>query len=227
VANRRSKRYRKDAEKIDRSKQYELGEAIELLKSLSKAGFDEAVEISMKLGIDTKQSDQVVRGSVGLPKGIGRDVKVIAFAEGEQAEAAKAAGADAVGGEDLVKRVEGGWTDFDVAVAHPSMMRLVGKLGRILGPQGKMPSPKSGTVVQDVGAAVKEFKAGKVEYRADAGGNVHCVVGRLSFDNADLKENIEAFIAHIKNVRPAAVKGTYVQNVVISSTMSPGIRIAV
>jgi len=224
---KRSKRYRAALEKVDRTKRYSIREAIALLKSLDHAKFDETVEVSIKLGIDPRQSDQVVRGAVSLPKGIGRDVRVIVFAEGEQAEAAKEAGADVVGGVDLAKKIQDGWMDFDVALATPSMMKVVGKLGRILGPQGKMPSPKSGTVVEDVGRAVREFKAGKIEFRADAGGNVHGIVGKLSFPDEDLEENIIAFVDHIKSIRPPSVKGTYVQNVVISSSMSPGIKIAV
>jgi len=181
----------------------------------------------VKLGIDPKQSDQVVRGAVALPKGIGKSVRVIAFATGQKAEDAKAAGADAVGGDDLVAKVTAGWTDFDVAVAAPDMMRSVGKLGRILGPVGKMPSPKSGTVSENIGQAVKEFKAGKIEFRTDTGGNVHALVGKMSFSTADLQANIEAFLSHILSVKPASAKGTYLQKAVVSATMSPGIKLVV
>lgn len=181
----------------------------------------------MKLGIDPKQSDQLIRGSVSLPKGIGRSLKVIVFAAGEKAVLAKNAGADEVGAEELVKKVEGGWADFDVAIATSDMMRFVGKLGRVLGPQGKMPSPKSGTVTDDIGTAVKEFKAGKIEYRTDAGGNVHSIVGKVSFSEKDLEDNINAFVKQIVNSRPASAKGIFIEKVSVSSTMSPGIMIEV
>ncbi|OOP55056.1 MAG: 50S ribosomal protein L1 [Candidatus Brocadia carolinensis] len=212
---------------VDSEKKYELKEAVKLLKSFKLAKFDESVEVAMKLGIDPKQSDQLVRGSVSLPKGIGRSLKVIVFATGEKATIAKKAGADEVGAEELVKKVEGGWTDFDVAIAASDMMRLVGKLGRVLGPQGKMPSPKSGTVTDDIETAVKEFKAGKLEYRTDAGGNVHSIVGKVSFADKDLEDNINAFVKHIVNSRPASAKGVFVEKVSVSSTMSPGIMLEV
>lgn len=224
---KRGKRYIESAKLVDPGKRYELKEAVTLLKSFKSAKFDESVEVSMKLGIDPKQSDQLIRGSISLPKGIGKSLKVIVFASGEKAEIAKKAGADEVGAEELVKKVEGGWTDFDVAIATSDVMRLVGKLGRVLGPQGKMPSPKSGTVTDDVETAVREFKAGKIEYRTDAGGNVHALVGRASFLPADLEENINTFIKHIINSRPASAKGMFVENVSISSTMSPGITLQV
>jgi large subunit ribosomal protein L1 len=222
-----SKRYQAAAKKVDPNKRYTVAEAVTILKSFDKAKFDESVEVVMKLGIDPKQSDQVVRGAVALPKGIGKQVRVIAFASGQKAEDAKAAGADAVGSDDLVQKVTGGWTDFDVAVAAPDMMRSVGKLGRILGPIGKMPSPKSGTVTENIGQAVKEFKAGKIEFRTDTGGNVHALVGKTSFAPADLQSNIEAFISHILSLKPASAKGTYLQKAVVSATMSPGIKLAV
>lgn len=224
---KRGKRYIESAKLVDPGKRYELKEAVTLLKSFKSAKFDESVEVSMKLGIDPKQSDQLIRGSISLPKGIGKSLKVIVFASGEKAEIAKKAGADEVGAEELVKKVEGGWTDFDVAIATSDVMRLVGKLGRVLGPQGKMPSPKSGTVTDDVETAVREFKAGKIEYRTDAGGNVHALVGRVSFLPADLEDNINTFIKHIINSRPASAKGIFVENVSISSTMSPGITLQV
>ena len=162
----------------------------------------------MKLGIDPKQSDQLIRGSISLPNGIGKSLKVIVFATGEKAALAKKAGADEVGAEDLVKKVESGWADFDVAISTSDMMRMVGKLGRVLGPQGKMPSPKSGTVTDDIETAVKEFKAGKIEYRTDAGGNVQALVGKLSFSDADLEDNINTFVKHIINSRPSSAKGS-------------------
>ncbi|MBM4047654.1 MAG: 50S ribosomal protein L1 [Planctomycetes bacterium] len=223
----RSKRYRESLKLVDRARKYELAEAVKLLKSFKPGKFDETIEIAMKLGVDPKQSDQVVRGSVSLPKGIGKSKRVIAFCVGDKADAAKKAGAIEAGGEDLVKKVEGGWMDFDVAIASPDVMRLVGKLGRILGPQGKMPSPKSGTVVDDVETAVREFSAGKVEYRTDAGGNVHAIVGKLSFSPEDLMANIKSFIEHIEASRAPSVKGIFVQKVSISASMSPGIKVAV
>lgn len=225
--SKRSKRYLESRKIVDSEKKYELKEAVKLLKSFKLAKFDESVEVAMKLGIDPKQSDQLVRGSVSLPKGIGRSLKVVVFAAGEKATVAKKAGADEVGAEELVKKVEGGWTDFDVAIAASDMMRLVGKLGRVLGPQGKMPSPKSGTVTDDIETAVKEFKAGKLEYRTDAGGNVHSIVGKVSFSDRDLEDNINAFVKHIVNSRPASAKGVFVEKVSVSSTMSPGIMIEV
>ncbi|UJS17397.1 MAG: 50S ribosomal protein L1 [Candidatus Jettenia sp.] len=224
---KRGKRYVESAKLVDSEKRYGLKEAVVLLKSFKSAKFDESVEVSMKLGIDPKQSDQLIRGSISLPKGIGKSLKVVVFASGEKAEIAKKAGADEVGAEELVKKVEGGWTDFDVAVATSDMMRLVGKLGRVLGPQGKMPSPKSGTVTDDVETAVREFKAGKIEYRTDAGGNVHALVGRVSFSPVDLEENINTFVKHITNSRPASAKGVFVENISISSTMSPGITLQI
>lgn len=223
----RSKRYDQSVKKIDSSKRYAVAEAISLLKSLPVGKFDETVELSMKLGVDPKQADQLVRGSASLPKGIGKEKRVIAFCQGAAAEAAKAAGAVEAGAEDLVNKVMGGWTDFDVAVASPDMMRHVGKLGRVLGPTGKMPSPKSGTVTDDVATAVREFRAGRIEYRTDSTGNLHAPVGKISFTEEDLLANLESLIGHIVAVRPAAVKGTFVLSAYISSTMSPSIRLAV
>ncbi|MDN3515782.1 MAG: 50S ribosomal protein L1 [Candidatus Brocadia sp.] len=225
--SKRSKRYVESRKNVDLEKKYELKEAVQLLKSFKPAKFVESVEVAMKLGIDPKQSDQLVRGSISLPKGIGKSLKVIVFAAGEKATIAKKAGADEVGAEELVKKVEGGWTDFDVAIAASDMMRLVGKLGRVLGPQGKMPSPKSGTVTDDIETAVKEFKAGKIEYRTDAGGNVHTIVGKVTFSDKDLEDNINTFVKHIINSRPASAKGVFVEKVSISSTMSPGIMLQV
>lgn len=224
---KRGKRYLESTKLVDSGKKYEMKEAVKLLKSFKPAKFDESVEISMKLGIDPKQSDQLVRGSVSLPKGIGKNLKVIVFAGGEKADIAKKSGADEVGAEELVKKVEGGWTDFDVAIATSDMMRLVGKLGRVLGPQGKMPSPKSGTVTDDVEKAVREFKAGKIEYRTDAGGNVHALIGRISFSSEDLEENINTFIKHINGSRPSSSKGIFLENISLSTTMSPGIKLQV
>ncbi len=202
-------------------------DAITLLKKFEGAKFDETVELSVKLGIDPKNTAHAVRGAFSLPHGIGKEMKVVVFADGEAAKAAKAAGAMEVGAEELAKKILDGWTDFDVAIAHPGMMRHVGKLGRVLGPQGKMPSPKSGTVTDNVGQAVKEFKAGKVEFRSDDGGNVHCVLGKKSFPVEHLVANVEAFVEHLKSFRHASVKGNYFVKATLSSTMSPGIQLAV
>lgn len=192
-----------------------------------RKGGDQTVEIVMHLGIDPKHADQMVRGTISLPKGLGKSRTVIAFCEGDIAEAAKEAGAFEVGGVELVKKIEGGWLDFDVAIAHPSMMGKVGRLGRILGPQGKMPSPKGGTVTTDVVAAVKEFSAGRIEFRNDSGGNIHLPVGKVSFPDGDLKENIEAVIATVLKMKPSATKGQYVKRVCISATQTPSVTVDV
>lgn len=222
----RSKRYIESNKTVEKSKEYELKEAVSVLKNFNKTKFDETVDIVMKLGVDPKHSDQIVRGSFSLPKGIGKEVRVVVFASGDKIELAQKAGAVEAGGDDLLKKVEGGWLDFDVAISTPDMMGKIGKLGRVLGPQGKMPSPKSGTVTNDVETAVKEFKEGKIEYRTDAGGNVHIPVGKTSFPEEDLAENIRSFIKHIVSNKPPAAKGTFVQKISISSTMSPGVRVA-
>ena len=223
---KKSKRYRRNSERVPEN-QLPLDEAVAHLKKFENAKFDETVEMAVKLGIDPKNTAQNVRGAFSLPNGIGREVTVIAFAQGDAAKAAEEAGAAVVGAEDLAKRIQEGWLDFDVAVAHPSMMRHVGRLGRILGPHGKMPSPKSGTVTEKVGDAVREFKAGKVEFRNDAGGNVHAPVGKKSFAKEKLVENISAFLEHLKSVKPATAKGTYVQKITVSTTMSPGVQVNV
>lgn len=220
------KKYRAALQSVDRTRRYELSDAVELLKGLKTAKFDETVEISMKLGVDPRKGDQLVRGSVVLPHGTGRSVRVAVFAEGDAAEAAKAAGADVVGGVELVEKVQGGFTDFDVAVAVPAMMRHVGKLGRILGPQGKMPSPKAGTVTDDPAKAVGEFRAGRVEYRVDDTANVHAPIGKKSFPAEKLIENAQAIIASVKAAKPAAAKGQYVLKMAITSTMGPGVPLA-
>jgi len=224
---KRSKRYTESKGKASAGEKMPVAQAVDALKSMSKAGFDETVEVALKLGIDPKQSEQNVRGSFALPKGTGKSVKVIVFAEGEKATQAEAAGAVAVGSEDLAKRIEDGWLDFDVAIASPDMMRYVGKLGRVLGPQGKMPSPKSGTVTPDVVTAVQEFQGGKIEYRNDDQGNVHAIVGKMSFSGEDLAANVNAFIGHINNSRPATTKGTFIEKASLSATMSPAVRLAV
>jgi large subunit ribosomal protein L1 len=222
---KRSKRYRALFEKIDRNKFYPVTEAITILKEAGSAKFDETFEIVFKLGIDPRHSDQQLRGSYSLPKGIGKSMRVLVFAEGEKAEAAKAAGAMEAGGQDLVKKVEDGFLDFDVAIAVPEMMRFVGRLGRTLGPKGMMPSPKSGTVTNDVAQAVSEFAAGKIEYRNDNSGNLHIAVGKVSFSIEDLEANVTAFHGHIRALRPAAIKGRFIEKVVLSSTMSPGLKL--
>ncbi|HPF14573.1 MAG: 50S ribosomal protein L1 [Planctomycetes bacterium] len=219
---KRSKRYKQAAAAVDPSRVYEITEALEMLKSLPKVKFDETVEVAVRLGIDPRKSDQLVRGAVSLPKGLGKNVRIAVFAEGDKAEAAKAAGADTVGSDDLAKRIEDGWMDFDVVIASPDMMKHVGRLGKVLGPQGKMPSPKSGTVTPDVAQAVTDFKAGKVEFRTDSGGNVHAPVGKRSFPTEDLAANLTAFLDHLVAMRPAVVKGIFVRRVCVSTTMSPG-----
>ena len=217
-----SKRYREAAARIDRTAQYSPNEAFDILKDLPAPKFDETVEVAVRLGIDPRKTDQLVRGAVSLPKGLGKTVKVVVFAEGDKADAAREAGADEVGSDELAAKIQGGWLDFDVVIASPDMMKHVGKLGKVLGPQGKMPSPKSGTVTPNVGEAVNEFKAGKVEFRTDAGGNVHAPLGKRSFSTEDLVANLTAFLNHLSGMRPAAVKGTFVRRISVSTTMSPG-----
>lgn len=218
----RSKRYKADAAKAVKEPMA-LDAAVKKLKSFASTKFDQTVECVMHLGIDPKQSDQMIRGAISLPHGIGKSRTVIALCEESEAAAAKAAGAIEAGCDDLIKKIADGWTDFDVAIASPKVMPKAGKLGKILGPQGKMPSPKNGTVTTDVATAVREFAAGKVEFRNDAGGNVHAVVGKLSFDEKKLKENIEAFIDFIKKAKPSGVKGVYIKKACISATMSPSV----
>jgi large subunit ribosomal protein L1 len=198
----------------------------DLPKGCKPCGFDQTVEVAVRLGVDPKQADQLVRGSIVLPHGIGKAQRVLVFAQGDNVAAAEAAGADVVGGKDLADKVKDGWLEFDVAIATPDMMGVVGPLGRVLGPRGLMPSPRAGTVTQDVETAVKEYKAGKVEFRVDAGGNVHCVVGKLSFDDKQLLENVEALLQYIQVLKPSAAKGVYVRKICISATMSPGIIVA-
>ena len=221
-----SKRFRALTAQTQVDEMLPLGKAVELLKKFGTTKFDQTVEIHLRLGIDPKQADQLVRGSVVLPHGIGKSQRVIVFAKGDLANTAKEAGADVVGQEDLAEKLKGGWLEFDVCIATPDMMGLVGPLGRVLGPRGLMPSPRAGTVTTDVAKVVKEYKAGKVEFRNDDGGNVHAVVGKISFDPKKLQENIQAFIDYIHGLKPHTVKGTYVKNISICATMSPGIRIA-
>ena len=224
---KRSKRYREAETRVEKNRRYSIADAAELIGKFSKTKFDETVTLAVRLGIDATKSDQLVRGSFSLPNGTGKKVVVLVFAEGPDAEAAKEAGADHVGGQDLADKIQGGWSEFDMAIAHPSMMKVVGKLGRVLGPQGKMPSPKSGTVVPAVGQAVKEFKAGKIEFRTDSGGNVHAVMGKRSFEPGQLVENVDAFLDHVQGLRPAAAKGNFIVSASLASTMSPGINLAV
>lgn len=203
-----------------------LAQAIDILKSFPARKFDQSVEIHMHLGIDPTQADQLVRGSVVLPHGIGKTQRIVVFAKGDLAAAAQAAGADEVGQDDLAKRIKDGWTDFDVCIATPDMMGLVGPLGKVLGPRGLMPSPRAGTVTMDVTRVVQEYKAGKVEFRNDKGSNLHAIVGKLSFDAQKLAENIEAFMAYINSLKPQACKGTYIKSIAICATMSPSVRVA-
>ncbi|GAB4382572.1 MAG: 50S ribosomal protein L1 [Phycisphaerales bacterium] len=199
--------------------------AVSLLKKFKGPKFDQTVEVCMHLGVDTKQADQMLRGSVSLPKGIGKSKRVIAFCPSDVAKKAIEAGAIKAGGEELVAEIEGGWQDFDVAIASPDMMRVISKLGRVLGPKGLMPSPKNGTVTPNVVEAVREFAAGKVEYRTDKGGNVQAVIGKMSFPEADLIENLMHFIHTIEKVKPSTVKGTYIKKITISGTMTPGLQL--
>jgi large subunit ribosomal protein L1 len=219
---KRSKRYTNDFKKAVQEP-LNLQQAVKKLKTFATTKFDQSVDIVMHLGVDPKQADQGIRGAISLPNGIGKARKVIAFCEDSEAEAAKNAGAIDAGADALIKKVADGWLDFDVAIASPKIMGKAGKLGKVLGPQGKMPSPKNGTVTADVVNAVKEFAAGKVEFRNDAGGNVHAVVGKLSFDEVKLAENIQAFISHIKRMHPSSIKGTYIKKISLSATMSPGV----
>ncbi|MCK4176101.1 50S ribosomal protein L1 [Aciditerrimonas ferrireducens] len=221
----RGKRYRQAAERFDRNALYPPGDAIDLVKALAAARFDETVELAVRLGVDPRKQDQVVRGTVSLPAGTGRETRVAVFAAGEAAAEAREAGADVVGADDLVARVEGGFLDFDVAIATPDLMAQVGRLGRILGPRGLMPNPRTGTVTTDVGRAVREFKAGRVEYRTDKVGNVHVPIGKISFEREQLLENFHAVIEELVRAKPASAKGRYLRAVTVASTMGPGVRV--
>jgi large subunit ribosomal protein L1 len=221
---KKSKRYRADIEKQPKTP-LPLGDAVVALKKFNTTKFDQTVEVHMRLGVDPNQADQIVRGSIVLPHGIGKTQRVVVFAKGDAAIAAQQAGADEVGGDDLAKKIREGWTDFDVCIAAPDMMGLVGPLGRVLGPRGLMPSPRAGTVTPDVGKVVSEYKAGKVEFRNDKGGNVHAMVGKMSFDEVKLGENIQAFINYVVGLKPPAVRGTYLRGVAICGTMSPSVRV--
>ncbi len=222
---KKSKRYRASLEKQPQT-ELPLAEAVAALQKYDSTKFDQTVEIHMRLGVDPNQADQIIRGSLVLPNGIGKQQRVIVFAKGDAAKAAEEAGADEVGQEDLAKKIKDGWTDFDVCIAAPDMMGLVGPLGRVLGPRGLMPSPRAGTVTPDVAKVVAEYKAGKVEFRNDKGGNVHAMVGKMSFEGSKLVENIQAFIQFIEGLRPQTIKGVYVKGIAICATMSPSVRVA-
>ncbi len=221
----RGKRYRDAYEKIDRTKAYEPAEAVSLIKQTAGAKFDETVELHLRLGVNVRHAEEQLRGTLALPRGLGKDLTVAVFAEGDAARQATDAGADEVGSDDLIAKVEEGWTDFDVAVSTPALMPKVGKLGRVLGPQGKMPNPKVGTVTDDVAKAVGEAKAGKVEYRTDKQAIVHLSIGKTSFDESALLENYAAVIEEIIRAKPAAAKGRYILSVTMTTTMGPGVRI--
>jgi large subunit ribosomal protein L1 len=223
---KQSKRFRALTAKVDAKATMPLDKAVELLKTFNTTKFDQTVEVAIRLGIDAKQADQLVRGSLVLPHGLGKTQRVVVFAKGDLAAVAQQAGADEVGQEDLAKRIREGWTDFDACIATPDMMGVVGPLGKVLGPRGLMPSPRAGTVTADVAKVIQEYKAGKVEFRNDNAGIVHAMVGKLSFDGPKLRENIQAFLDYILSLKPAAVKGHYLKGLSISATMSPGIRVA-
>jgi large subunit ribosomal protein L1 len=222
---KRGKRYRELREQVDRTREYPPSEAVSLVKAMNTAKFNEAVEVHIRLGVNVRHADQQVRGTMVLPHGLGRDISVAVFAQGDKAREAEAAGADVVGADDLAERVQGGWTDFDVAIATPDMMPLVGRLGRVLGPQGKMPNPKVGTVTEDVGRAVEQAKAGRVEYRTDRTGIIHLVIGRSDFDEKRLLENYAALIDEVVRAKPAAAKGRYIRSVTLATTMGPGVHL--
>jgi large subunit ribosomal protein L1 len=221
----RGKRYREAYEQIDRTRAYDPAEAVALLKSIPHASFDETVELHIKLGVTVRHAEEQLRGTLALPRGLGKDVTIAVFAEGDQRRQAEEAGAQFVGGDDLASRVEEGWTDFDVAIATPAMMPTVGKLGRVLGPQGKMPNPKVGTVTDDIAKAVDEAKAGKIEYRTDRHAIVHLAIGKTSFEADALLENYAAVIEEIIRAKPAAAKGRYILSITLTTTMGPGIRV--
>ncbi|ANZ57296.1 50S ribosomal protein L1 [Fructilactobacillus lindneri] len=225
MARKRGKKYRDAAEQIDKSKAYPVDEAVELVQKLDSANFDDSIEVVIKLNVDTKQADQQLRGAVVLPNGTGKDQKVVVFAKGEKAKEAEAAGADVVGEEDLAQKIMDGWLDFDVAVSTPDMMAQVGRLGRVLGPKGLMPNPKTGTVTMDVEKAVKDAKAGKVTYRTDRDGNIAVAIGKASFDPEKLVENFKTIENILVKNRPASVHGTYIQNISVSSTFGPGVKV--
>lgn len=225
MSRQHGKRYRADAEGWDREASLTLPDAVARIKTFRKAKFDQSIELCMHLGIDQKQADQNIRGAIAMPHGIGASKRVVAFCRDDVAVIARAAGAVEAGGDALVKKIEDGWMDFDVAIASPDMMRVVSRLGKVLGPKGLMPSPKSGTVTPEVERAVREYSAGKVEFRNDAGGNVQAVIGKQSFEPQKLVENAQAFIDTITRMKPAATKGTYIKRITLSGTMTPGVQV--
>jgi large subunit ribosomal protein L1 len=222
---KRSKNYRQAKEKLDRLKMYNLEESISFIKENKFAKFDESVDINLKLGVDPRHADQIVRGTVSLPHGTGKDVKVLVFAQGEKEKEATEAGADYVGGDEEVQKIQEGWIDFDVVVATPDMMSKVGRLGKVLGPRGLMPNPKSGTVTMDVGKTVRELKAGKIEFRVDRQGGLSASIGKISFEPEKLVENAKAFLDAVIRAKPPAAKGAYIRNAAISSTMGVGLKL--
>jgi len=219
------KRYRENLATFDRRARYGVEEAIALVKKMSRAHFDETLDVSVRLGVDPRRTDQAVRGTVVLPHGTGKSVRVLVFAKGELEEAAREAGADHVGSEEYIEKIQQGWLEFDVAIAAPDMMRSIGKLGKILGVRGLMPNPKSGTVTQEVGKATRDAKAGKIEYRVDRNGNIHAPVGKMSFEDGRLADNLRAFLGAVVKSKPASAKGQYIRSITISSTMSPGVKL--
>ncbi|ASS76940.1 50S ribosomal protein L1 [Tumebacillus algifaecis] len=219
------KKYADAVKLVDRETQYDVNEAIELVKKTATAKFDETVEVAFRLGVDPKKADQAIRGAVVLPHGTGKVSRVLVFAKGDKAKEAEAAGADFVGDEDMINKINQGWFDFDAVVATPDMMASVGKLGRVLGPKGLMPNPKTGTVTFDVTKAVNEIKAGKIEYRVDRAGNIHAPIGKVSFDSEKLIENLNTLVDTLQKAKPASAKGQYMRNVTVSSTMGPGVKV--
>jgi large subunit ribosomal protein L1 len=223
--SKNGKRYQDASRKLDNDRLYGPAEAVDLVRSLAGAGFDETVELAVRLGVDPRKADQIVRGTVGLPSGTGKDVRVAVFATGDLAAEARDAGADVVGADDLAERVQGGFLDFDVAIATPDLMPVVGRLGRILGPRGLMPNPKTGTVTTDVAKTVTDFKGGRVEYRTDRYGNVHVPIGKVSFESPKLVDNLRAVVDELNRAKPAAAKGRYMRKITLASTMGPGVKV--
>jgi large subunit ribosomal protein L1 len=222
---KRSKRYRQALELYDHQKLYEPREAVEIIKKMPGGRFDETVEVAFRLGVDPRKADQMIRGTVSLPHGTGKEVRVLVIAQGDKAREAEAAGADYVGGPEILEKIQGGWFDFDVTVATPDLMSQVGKLGKLLGPRGLMPNPKAGTVTFDVEKAVKDIKGGKVEYRVDRQGNIHLVLGKKSFDAEKLLENYAVVLEEIIRAKPAAAKGRYIKNITLTTSMGPGVKV--
>jgi large subunit ribosomal protein L1 len=223
---KQTKRMKAMADKVPGKTALPVEQAVAILKGFNTTKFDQSVEVAIRLGIDPDQADQIVRGSIVLPNGIGKTLRVIVFAKGDKVDEARNAGADEVGGPELAEKIKGGWTEFDVCIAAPDMMGVVGPLGKVLGPRGLMPSPRAGTVTPDLAKTIREYKAGKVEFRNDKGGIIHAVVGKLSFDGPKLVENVRAFIAHVLSLKPSTVRGQYVKGISLSATMSPSVRVA-